>query len=357
MGISILGKERLVKKKFLLILMCLSSITSCSSENFLEDFSKTDSNAAYYFEAKQKIDQFLWDEAIEIIQTKLTRKYQDRPEVKETLMHAFGGKCGISFFDFINNLKKTTSNRMFVFSLQLFAGRAVDMEACDLSLETLHSISEDPSERTNQQNLFAAILGLTRMATTLRAKFDVDASGLGDGIVDATSSACVNSSSALRLSDTEVDRIVAGVGLIFENLTILTESLTEGSAGNVFGTAKTICEANYGLDELKEPKDYAAPGDTSMDSLTWAIIFGKPAGYKPTWTDLGLESDFGDPLNCMNTKDADVSNKMRRVFRRMIESSEMGFGTCDIGNVKMEFNPATKKAAVSAECCPGLVAP
>jgi hypothetical protein len=334
-------------------MLCLILTVSCESGNFLEEYSQTSSDEALYIEAKKKINEFQWDEAIEILTNQLSASYQAKTQVKETLMQAYGGQCGISFFDFVEGLKSATSTKMFEMVMQIFAGRAVNSTACDNSLAVLHSLGGTAATRTNSQNLYAAILGLTRMATTLRAKFDTDASGLGNGTVDAGWNSCTAASVANRLSDADLDRIVTGVGLVFENLSALGDQLTSGSAGSTFQGAKTICETEITIPNIGNPVDW----DPALVGQTWATVLGRPPGYTPTWVDFGLPSDFADALDCLNTYDAQVSAKMRRIFRRMISSTSTGFGTCDIANMSFNFDINTLTAAVTAECCPALAAP
>lgn len=330
------------------ILMALTITTSCGQPNILTDYSNTTSDEALYLNAKNKLDDSDWDGAITIITTGLSSGYQARNEVKETLMHAYGGKCGISFLNLINSLKNVSSTKMFEFALQIYAGRTVDLTACDNAYTTLVSLGT-AATRTNDQNLFAAILGLTQMAATLHAKLDTDVAGVGDGIVDAGWDSCEVSSAANRLSDDEVNKIVTGVGLIFENLAALGSALTAGTAGSAFTSAKTLCETPLTIPAIGTPASYGGAG-------TWPD-YGLPAS--PSWTNFGLPADLADPLNCLNTDPTLVAAKMRRIFRRMISSASQGLGTCDLSNVTFGVNTGVvpPTATITSNCCPLLVSP
>lgn len=343
-------KNRMV----IIVLLSLTITTSCGQPNILTDYSVTNSDEALYLNAKTKIDNSDWDGAITILTTDLSATYQARSDVKESLMYAYGGKCGISFLSLVNSLKNVSSAKMFEFALSIFAGTTVDLTACDNAYTTLVSLGT-AATRTNGQNLFAAILGLTKMAATLHAKFDTELSGVGNGLVDAGWDSCEISSAVNRLSDDEVNRIVSGVGLIFENLTALGGALTTGSAGTAFTGAKTLCETPISIPAVGQPTDWGASGGTTWMSL------GFPTNT-PTWTDFGLPPDIGDPINCLNTDPALVPDKMRRIFRRMISSSSQGFGTCDLANVTVNVNtgvtpPDKPTASVASNCCPALVSP
>ncbi len=125
------------------------------------------------------------------------------------------GSAGISFFDLIANLKNVSSGKMFGFSLQIFGNRSVDTAACDNAFNVLMGLGVNGLSRTNDENLFAAILGLTKMATNLHHKLDTESSGLGNGTVDVGWDSCPTSNAAGRLSDAGVDKVISGIGLIF----------------------------------------------------------------------------------------------------------------------------------------------
>ncbi|MGZ3775950.1 MAG: hypothetical protein ACXVCN_19710, partial [Bdellovibrio sp.] len=322
----------------------------CGQPNVLKGYSSNvQSDEALFLDAKNKLDSSDWDSAISIITTSLSASYQARTDVKETLMYAYGGKCGISFLNMVNSLKSVSSTKMFVFALSLFAGSTVNLAACDNAYATLVSLGA-ASTRTNNENLFAAILGLTEMGATLHSKFDTDLAGAGDGIVDAGWDSCTISTVTNKLSDAEVNRIVAGIGLIFENITALGSALSAGTAGTAFTAAKTLCETPIALPAIGTPASYGGSG-------SWTN-YGLPAS--PQWTDFaGLPADFATPLNCLNTDPAAVTDKMRRIFRRMISSSTQGFGTCDITNVTASVNTSANPLSVTitSNCCPALVSP
>lgn len=339
------------KRSFFILFMSLVLTTSCGQPNVLTEYSNTDSDEALYLDAKNKMDEFDWDGAITIMTTRLSATYRARNDGKTSLMHAYGGKCGISFFDFVNNLKNVSSTEIFKFTLQLFKERTVDVDACDNAIATLRTIGATAAERTSDQNLFAAILGLTRMGTTLHARFDTESSGLGDGTVDAGWNSCEISSAAQRLSDADMNRIVSGLGLIFENLTALGDALTSGSAGTAFDTAKALCETPLTVPSIGIPHDWDAgiPNTTKWSDLPLTPRLPD----SPTWVNLGLPADFSDPIDCLNTDESLVADKMRRLFRRMIASSAMGFGTCDLTSMVISVDPNRNPIAkFTAGCCP-----
>jgi hypothetical protein len=155
------------------------------------------------------------------------------------------------------------------------------------------------------------------------------------------------------------------VGLIFENLSYLTDELTSGSAGSSFDAAKTLCETPLTLPAINSnPQFY----DPTIPYTTWNSIPGMGLPASPSYTDFGISADIFEPLNCINTVDANVTAKMRRIIRRMIASTDMGFGgvsggaTCGLTNVSADFDytagmPPTITATPKSECCPLMVTP
>lgn len=339
------------KRNFIIIILSLALTTSCGQPNVLTEYSTTDSDQALYLDAKNLIDDSSWDAAISILTTELSAAYQERTDVKTTLMYAYSGKCGISFLNLINNLKSTQSSEMFKIALDLFDNTNVDVAACDLAIDTLHSIGATAPERSSDLNLFAAVLGIARMGTTLHSKFDKDSGGLGDGDADMGWNSCVVSSAALHLSDDDMNRIASGVGLIFENLAALGDELTSGSAGSSFDAAKALCETTITMPAIGIPHNW---DNNIPNTWKWSDLPINPKlPENPTWVNLGLPADFSDPINCLNTRADQVPDKMRRIFRRMIASADMGFGTCSLSDVEAVIDPNSNPLAViTMGCCP-----
>lgn len=285
-----------ILRQTIILILSLAITTSCDKANVLTEYSKTDTDEALFIDSLKKMDNLDWDGAIDILTNQLSTDYRARRDVKERLMQAYGGKCGISFFDLIANLKGVSSSKMFEFSLQIFGNRSVNVAACDNSFNVLMNLGTSGVSRTNDENLFAAVLGLTKMATNLHVKLDTENAGLGNGTVDAGWDSC-NSGAAVGLTDAQVDKVISGVGLIFENLAVLGAQLTSGSAGTSLTNALNQCESYLG------------------------------AG------------------NCTIVQESAVTPQIRRLFRRMMSSSAMGFGACDLNDM------------MTPSCCPGIANP
>lgn len=278
------------------LILCLLMV-SCTDPNFYTQFSNQSSDEALYHNALKKIDAQEWQAAIDIIEGDLSSTYQQNVNVRESLMGAYAGKCGFSFITLVGGLS-SASGGIFKVALGSFAGISVDTAACDSAVAILEGLGTS-TQRTQNQNLYASLLGLARLGVSLHKTLDQESSGLGDGTVDAGFDVCLKPgvSTAGQLTDAEVKKVIVSVGLIFENIATLVAAMGSGNAGvDSIDAAKTQCEAALG------------------------------AG------------------NCSITDESNPAlSGMLNMFRRMISSSSMGLGTCDLSVIL----PAP-------DCCPGL---
>lgn len=286
--------------KLLFTFLLSTFLASCTGNNAFTQFSNQTSDEAIYQEALKKIDQLAWQEAIDLIETQMSAGYQQNTNVRESLMGAYAGKCGLSFVTLINGLSTATGG-IFSMALGAFGGVTVDTASCDSAVTILQSLGTSV-QRTQNQNFYAAILGLAKLGVNLHNTLDQETSGAGDGTVDAGWDSCPDpgASTAGRLTDAEVKKAITGVGLIFENVATLVTAMGTGNAGvNSLDAAKTECESLAG------------------------------AG------------------NCTITDEnsAAITPEMIRFFRRMISSSSLGLGTCDINDM------------ATPSCCPLLAVP
>lgn len=286
-------------KLLVTVLMC-SFISSCGPNAFTQ-FSSQNSDEALYQNALKKVDALDYAGAIDIIQNQMGAAYRAKTNVQETLMGAYAGKCGMSFVTLISGMS-SASGGIFKIALGAFGGIVVDTAACDSAVTVLQGLGTSTT-RTQNQNLYAAILGLAKLGVNLHASMDQESSGAGDGAVDAGWDSCPapGSSTAGQLTDAEVKKVIVGVGLIFENIAALITAMGSGNAGvSALDSAKTQCEAVAG-----------AGNCTITDENSAAIT--------PT---------------------------MIRLFRRMISSSTLGLGSCDLSVLGPPPN-----------CCPGIAFP
>lgn len=270
-------------KVFITLILSLL-MTSCSDPNLFKQFSNQTSDEALYKEALKKIDALEYSAAIDIITNQMSSAYQSRVDVRESLMGAYAGKCGLTFVTLVDGLGSTQESKIFPLALGAFGSIAIDAASCDNAVAVLKSFGTS-TQRTSNQNLFAAFLGLAKMGVNLRKTLDRESNGLGDGVVDAGYDVCSAPAATTdgQLTDEEMKKVITGLGLVFDNIATLIASIGNGNEGvNALDAAKAQCENIPGVD------------------------------------------------SCTFTEEADVDPTTIAIFRKMIASVDLGFGTCDV---------------------------
>ncbi|MGE5086307.1 MAG: hypothetical protein ACM3MG_08425 [Bacillota bacterium] len=293
------------------LILSLGLTTSCDKSNVLTEYSQTNSDEALYIDAKNKMDNLQWQAAIDIIEQSMSSGYRARRDVQNSLAGAYAGKCGVTFFDLISGLKNSPSPQIFPYFMGIFAGVTLDTPSCDTAIQIMQGIGT-VAQRTSDEDLYLALLGLTRIGTTLSAKFDQSPS---NGTIDSNSTVCNNNASGAEtdgwaaqfkaspfnfpsapaamthyVTDTEVKKIIVGLGLIFENAAALTTALGGGSNSALDGinSAKTACAS--------------AIGAITNNAVT----------------------------TCEFISEASVPSSLVYAFRLMLRSDDFGFGGCSI---------------------------
>ncbi|WP_413560043.1 hypothetical protein [Bdellovibrio sp. HCB209] len=311
--------------------MTLSITTSCGTENVLSEMSNKESDAAYFIDAKKKLDEMEWDSTISIVTTKMSATYQGRRDVKMILASAYAGKCGLIFVDLIHGMTNNTATELFQYFMGIWGGRTVNPDSCESAIAVLQGIGPAASRTTNE-NLFLALLGVARIGTNLSAKLDA---GTPDGAKDADATVCDEDQTGNisawpdptplppfpavppglnhYLQSSDVKRVAAGLGLVFENITALTDALGGGTTIDAIGDMGDAC-------------------------------------------DEALQAIAGPSASCsgMVTPD-DVSDEMVYAMRVMMDTSDFGFGVCSIDDTAtfitdFTATPATTRPGATV-CC------
>ncbi|XGC80216.1 hypothetical protein ACES2L_12870 [Bdellovibrio bacteriovorus] len=304
-------------KRIFIIFLSAVLTTSCGDPNLLTEFSQTDSDEALWVDAKKHIDDLEWEAAIDIIENQMSAGFKARTEVKEGLAGAYVGKCGLTFLEIVTGMTDAPSSNLFEYFMGIFKDMELDPDSCETAIEIIQSLGT-VSQRTQDQNLFLAILGIARLGVTLSYKLDqVD----HDGQIDADSNVCTNNDAlspwplapvAIRqvmpretlnahyLTDDDMRKVVSGFGLILENLAALTAAI-----GNDSDTITA-------LDSFKED----------------------------------CEDMSGDTCDITNPDDVD-SDLMKYAFRVFMDTSDVGFGTCSLSTALP--SGATFAAAIAGD--------
>jgi hypothetical protein len=324
-------------KRIFILIMTLSVTTSCGTENVLSEVSNKETDEAYYIDAKKDLDNLQWDSTVSIITTKMSSTYQARRDVKMLLASAYAGKCGLIFIDLIQGMTNNSATEMFKYFMGIWGGKTVYPDSCELAIGVLQGIGT-AAQRTTNENLFLALLGVARMGTNLSSKLDaVDHNGALDGVAtvcheDGTGSVtkwvapytnffpAPPAGKTGYMSSSDIKRVASGLGLILENLASLTDALGAGTTIGAIGDLSQSC-------------------DDALSAVT------------------------GTSTTCATmTTPAAVSNEMVYAMRFMMDSTEFGFGTCSITNSITfisnigTFNPMTDTIPADL-CCPSTAIP
>lgn len=154
-----------------------------------QTFATKDSDAAKYYQATLLVDEANYSEAITVIQS-MTTSGQELRETRALLASAYAGRAGVNFLSLIETFS-SASGRLFPFLTQSFTGAPAD-KVSDLTLAqaSLEAISADYTERTNDENIFLAIVYLAKIGNIFSTYMDDDDDGSLDGsFVDACTAA------------------------------------------------------------------------------------------------------------------------------------------------------------------------
>lgn len=216
-------------KRFFLIFVLT---TLGCSQNFFNDVSSKSGDDALLFDAKTAVNNQDYQTAIDIIKTKMSLSGQTRADAKEVLASGYAGKCGLNFVTFVNGLSTAVSGSAFILLSTPFVGVVVDPASCLTALNTLESIGTT-SARTNDENAFAAIIGMSLMGSAVRLYTDIIPTN-GDSTQDAPNISC-------GLTDPQVDYVVLGFGFMSQNFNYLSTSQLGSSSQTTLNGVINIC--------------------------------------------------------------------------------------------------------------------
>lgn len=243
--------------------------------NPLEAGAKKDTDEAKYEDAEKLMDERKWDEALAKLAA-LSSSYASRPEVIRTWSGVLANKCGLDFISLLENLEGAdlSSSTLFVFFMRLFQSTSVDPASCDLAqakMAEMSSLSDD-------DHMFLAILGISKMGTYLRSLADTNQDGSTDGGYDSCSTG--------SFSNNNMNNFITGMGLVMSNISYLPGAVSSGDIGSSLTQLNAVCGASC---TVTDP-NAVQPGDrdTFRDILkTGAANPTLPAGVE-SCTDVGV---------------------------------------------------------------------
>lgn len=216
----------MIKSHQLLMSLIISSfiLIQCAN-NIFEPLTPKDTDQAYLYSARKKIDTGDYLEAIDDL-SQISVEYSAQNNVRLTFASAYAGACGLEFIPFFNSISGaniTPPNTLFKYLRSSFVDKAASPNYCVLSEAKIKEIGSTEAlrlaamEGEKEVNMLMAILSMAKIGAILRTKSDVDGvNSLGDGTTDGTFDSCTNDNN--NLTDDEVLEIATGFGLLIENL-------------------------------------------------------------------------------------------------------------------------------------------
>lgn len=272
--------KKIVRWKLLIVFLC--SLSSFQCANFLEPMTPKDTNEAYLYSARKKIDKRQYLSAIEDL-TLIESDFAADNDVRVTFASAYAGACGMEFIPFFNSISQaniTPPSTLFKYLRSSFTDKATVPNYCILSETKLKEIGSTAALREaamagkKEANMFMAILAMAKIGSILRSKSDIDGTNsLGDGDTDAGFNSCTND--AANFTDDEVIQIATGFALLIENLPTLFTAANNTTAAldaisvaiglfcNLNPTTKCVTTDASSID----PADKAEFVDTYRDLL------------------------------------------------------------------------------------------
>ena len=259
--------------RFLIIIIAAQILFQGCSKNILSEFGNKNSDEALLFDAQTAVNAQQYDNAISIVTQRVSASGRLSTKAREILASGYAGKCGLNFINYVTALANSVSGSTFVLVSSPFVGVVVSPESCLSSLQTLDLIGTN-TQRTTNQNAFAAIVGMVLMGSATRYYTD-DAPVGGDGTQDVANASCA-------LTNAQIDKIILGYGYMSQNFSAISGQLGASSS------------------------------TTISDSIT-------------TCTALAGAS-------CSNTDPAQITALMRDAMRDLMNTSQYGVGTANGSN-------------------------
>lgn len=247
---------------------------SCGGPNYFKDAAVKDSDEALYEDALKLIDAADYTGAIEKInQTSAT--FRTGRKVVRSLAGAYAGRCGLDFMAFTQGLGG--SGAPFNLFKNGFTSSTVVPADCQTAQEVIEGafgataaerIANLGTSEGNSVNMFMAVLGMSKIGSTLREAADADQDGTVDGGYDSCDSS--------KLSDDATKQVGTGFALMIDNFTVIASSFDESTATLVDGISDVCDDITPNPCAIFDPEDptWDATALLAMRSLTRSNSFG-----------------------------------------------------------------------------------
>lgn len=273
-------RKWILEARLIVLAICLPLLCGASGcPNMYAELADTGTDEALLFQAKQLLNGGSYSEAIDLIES-MTAEGQGARETKIVLASAYAGRCGLDLLDLAGDVADGTDGgfKLFQILLSSFAGaNATNVADCKTAESVLLSISDDPSARSDDENVISAFVAFSKIGAIFAASgADEDDDGTVDGAGGFDS--CTNT--AAHILDSDVQEIGSG-------LTIAMSSLAAADS------------------------DIADEATTSFDAVCSAV-----------------DTLLGTSGFCSQTSPDDFNGSELSALRSLIKSNEIGFDMC-----------------------------
>lgn len=267
----------------LLALVLSGSTLSCGGTNIFQETAKKDSDEAIYQDALTLTNSGQYTDALAKF-AELGGSYLSEPKVQRALAGAYAGQCGQNLLNQTTSMGNSGNGAPLAMFMSMFTTTSVVPASCYQAQLTIErSFGATANLRSSSDNMFMAILGMSKIGTYLRKGADVDQDGTVDindqadacggvdtdlvpdgkaGPFDACNSAC--------LSDSEVKQIGTGLGLIIDNFAAVSAQLggQQGSLNDLQAKCIQLAAANGGVN----PCVITDPTSSTWDANTIKVF-------------------------------------------------------------------------------------
>ncbi|MCB0347469.1 MAG: hypothetical protein KDD37_01470 [Bdellovibrionales bacterium] len=257
-----------------ILLLFLVGLTAC--KNLYDSTADTTSDEAMLFKMERYLNDFLWDDAIDVY-GELSIDTQSEREPKTLYVSALMGRCGFEFISFVNSISDDLDSGSNLFPLLLSAmpdATSSKVNDCIVANTQIQEIITDHGAQTSDYNM-SVLNGLARMGILVNQSA-ADASNNLDPAFDPCDSG--------DMSDANVRQLVSAFARVINDI---------GSSSLSFlGTS---------LDGLCDPGDVLEVAGvcdaTDASSVTPAQICGMRALMNES-SSIGFGTCTGDVATC-----------------------------------------------------------
>lgn len=233
--------------KFIVLLVSTVCVLSCTS-NVMVEFSDPSTDEALYYSAKFKLNDGDFTGAITDIGNMSDSSDRD---TQYLLASAYAARCGYNELDVMTKLSSLTGN-LYEYLMTEYTGATLsEVNDCIQAEDILQNIGAAAS-RNAKENIFMAMLALTKIGVILTYNADTDEDDVLDGGFDACN--------AGSISDVHAQHVGIGLNEFILSLSALGSSIGGGAATDLQAacTAIALLGPQYDFCSDTEPADFDA---------------------------------------------------------------------------------------------------